>query len=102
MGCKMPDVRLAINDLATGRLSHRPAATANKLVRLYLRNIVSAGRQKGWVGASHVRQGTAQHVMVIARCEQAGIARCEQNTDGIEVCNSGDSDVRLIDHRPDP
>src|SRR4051794_37706539 len=36
--------------------------------------------------------------MVIARYEQAGIAGCEQSTGGIEVCNSRDPDVRLIDH----
>jgi hypothetical protein len=76
----------------------RPTAAADKFARLYLGNILSAGCQQGWIGKRNVRQGTAQQVMVIARCEQAGIASYEQSIDGIEVCNSRDSDVRLIDH----
>ena len=94
MGCKVPDVRFAIDDLTTSRVSCRPTAAADKIARLYLCNIVSAGRQQSSIGRDHVRQGAAQHVMVIVRGEQAGIASYEQNTDDIEVCNSGDSDVR--------
>jgi len=77
MGCEVPDVRLTINDLAILWVRCRPATAADKLAGLYLRNIVSAGSQQGWISTCNVRQGTAQQVMVIARCEQAGIAGYE-------------------------
>src|SRR5579872_5960708 len=98
MGCKVPDVRFAINDLAAFWVRCRPTAAADEFARLYLCNIVSAGRQQSPVRTRDLRQGTAQQVMVIGGCEQAGIASYEQSTGGIEVSNVRDPDVRLIDH----
>ena len=42
MGCEVPDVRLALNDLAILWVRCRPTAAADKFARVYLRNIVSA------------------------------------------------------------